>query len=289
MQREVYADLLFLINFSMDFLTLYLSARLLHRRMRPIHMCCSSVIGGIYSVISLFLPFGTVGFFISDILICIFMCFIVFHSKKSTVSRLLSAVAVFVLISAVIGGIMTALFNQLNRLDLPLQNGGDNISAWLFLLLATISAITAFKGGDYFCKTSSQKMVDADITLNGKSITVCGITDSGNILHDPVSGKPVIITDVRAAATILPDTIKESIISGNIDLISNVPPQYINKIRIIPCSSISGNRLIIGIVPDSIVIHNEYGSNDVAALFAPVNIPSLPKGCNAIIPGELNI
>ena len=31
MGNEVYADLLFLVNFSMDFLCFYLCARLLHR------------------------------------------------------------------------------------------------------------------------------------------------------------------------------------------------------------------------------------------------------------------
>ena len=132
-------------------------------------------------------------------------------------------------------------------------------------------------------------MVNADITFDGNSITLCGITDTGNILHDPASGKPVIITDIISTLPILPDIIKESILSGNIDLISNIPPKYMRKIRIIPCNSISGSKLIIGIVPDRIIIHNENTKNDVSAIFAPVNIPGgFPKGCNAIIPGELN-
>ena len=289
MQHEVYADLLFLINFSMDFLTLYLSVRLLHRKMRPLHMCCASIVGGIYSVISLFLPFKTLISIMLDMLICLFMCFMVFYSKKSTLKQLLNSAVTFILISTIIGGIMTVLFNLLNLLDIPLQNGGDNISSWLFLILAIISGIAALKSGSFFCKSQLQKTINADITLNGKSITLCGFSDSGNILHDPVSGKPVIIADIQAVFPILPDIIKKSVISGNIDIISHIPQQYINKIRIIPCCSISGNKLIIGIVPDSIVIHNKYGSNNVSALFAPVNIPSLPKGYNAIIPGELNI
>ena len=183
---------------------------------------------------------------------------------------------------------MTALFNQLNRIDIPLKNGGDNISSWLFLVLAAISGITALKGGNVFKKRSTQKMVDIEITLRGNSITLCGITDTGNLLHDPASGKPVVITDIKDTLPILPDIIKESVLSGNIELISELPSQYMNKIRIIPCSSISGEKLILGIVPDKIIIHNEKGENNVSALFAPINITSLPKGCNAIIPGELN-
>jgi len=255
MQREVYADLLFLINFSMDFLSLYLCARFLHRQIKPIPMCFSAIIGGLYSVCSIFLPFEKIFLLILDMLICSLMCTIVFYSKKINIKRVMTSTAIFVLISAVLGGVMTALFNQLNRFNLPLKNGGDNISAWLFLFLAAISAITTFNGGSFFKKTSTRKMIDADITLNGNSITLCGITDTGNILRDPASGKPVIITDIKATLPILPDIIKESVLSGSIELISETPPQYAGRIRIIPCSSISGNKLILGIVPDKIVIH----------------------------------
>lgn len=288
MQREVYADLLFLINFSMDFLSLYLSTRFLHRQVKPVPMCLAAIIGGLYSVCSIFLSLKKILLLSLDILICLLMCTIVFYSKETKIKKLLSATAFFVLISSILGGIMTVLFNQLNRFNLPLKNGGDNISVWLFLLLAAISAITTFNGGNFFKKASTQKIVNAEITLNGNSITLSGITDTGNILHDPASGKPVIITDINATLTILPDIIIESILSGNIELISDIPKQYVNKIRIIPCSSISGNKLILGIVPDKVVIHNKNGANDVSALFAPLNIPSLPKNCEAIIPGELN-
>lgn len=289
MLREVYADLLFLINFSMDFLSLYLCARFMHKPMRPLCMCCSAVIGGIYSVISIFIPWNNISFLIFDVLICFLMCTIVFYSKSSSLKQLVNSILMFIFISAILGGIMTALFNQLNRINFPLKKGGDNISSWLFLLLAAISGLTAFRGGRIFQKATTRKMVNADITFDGASISLCGITDTGNILHDPTSGKPVIITDIISTLPLLPDIIKESILSGNIDLISNIPPQYMRKIRIIPCNSISGSKIIIGIVPDKIILHTEKQKKDVSAIFAPVNIPGgFPKGCNAIIPGELN-
>ena len=70
MREEVYADLLFLINFSMDFLCLYFTARFLRRRMRLALITSAAIIGGIYSVASLFLPFAKLEILLCDVAVC---------------------------------------------------------------------------------------------------------------------------------------------------------------------------------------------------------------------------
>ena len=49
MQIDVYADVLFLINFSMDYLCLYITARVLHRKMTLWRILSASALGGIYA------------------------------------------------------------------------------------------------------------------------------------------------------------------------------------------------------------------------------------------------
>ncbi|NLW73712.1 MAG: sigma-E processing peptidase SpoIIGA [Clostridiales bacterium] len=289
MREEVYADLLFLINFSMDFLCLYLTARFLRRRMRLVLITSAATVGGVYSVVSLFLPFGKIELFLCDIAVCALICTIAFHSLNKAVGQFVKEVVIYLLISMTLGGIMTALFNLLNRLDLPLQQGGDSISSWLFLLLAIISGLTALGSGNILKRMSARRMLTVKIEFEKRSVTLTGMTDTGNILRDPASGKPVIITDIKSTLPILPDPIRQAAIAGRVDKLTEIPVKYSNRIRIIPSETVSGKRLLLGVVPDKIILSGERGESDVSALFAPMPLPSLPEGCSAIIPGELNI
>lgn len=288
MHEEVYADLLFLINFSMDFLCLFLTARFLRRKIRPVLITVSAVIGGAYSVLSLFLPFGVVISLLADAAVCALMCALTFRQKGKKFLQYLKEVAVYLLISTALGGIMTALFNLLNRFNLPLQSGGDSISSWLFFLLAIISGLAAIKSGNILKHLSSRKLLSVKIVFDNKSVTLTGMTDTGNIIRDPASGKPVIITDIKATLPILPEVLSRAVLTGKVDKITSIPAKYSTRVRIIPSVTVSGSKLLLGIVPDSIILSGERGDTDVSALFAPVSVPKMPEGCGAIIPGELN-
>ena len=289
MRQEVYADLLFLINFSMDFLCLYLTARFLRLRIRPVFITIAAVLGGIYSVASLFLPDIPLIIGLCDIAVCILLCILTFHRKGLKSGQFFKQLFVYLLVSMALGGIMTALFNLLNRLDLPLQSGGDSISSWLFLLLAMISGAAALGSGRILKRMSARKMLNIKIYFDRKIVTMTGMTDTGNILRDPASGKPVIITDITRTLPILPDEVRDAVLSGSLESLPELPARYASRVRIIPSTSVSGSKLIIGVEPDKIILSGESGEKDVAAIFAPVKINSLPEGCSAIIPGELNI
>lgn len=289
MQYEVYADLLFLINFSMDFLCLFLTARILRRRLRMIPALLASILGGLYSVIALFINTSKLLSVLTDIAVCSAMCTICFAARKQKTRQYLYAICIYLACAATLGGIMTALFNMLNKLNLEINSGGDNISSWLFLLLALVSGFAAVRGTNFLRRMPSGKTADAEIIFDGKHLTLHGMTDTGNILRDPASGKSVIITDVRATLPILPDAVRQAVVSGDVEHLGNLPPNYSGRIRLIPSETISGRRLLIGLVPDKILIHNEHGSSDVPAIFAPATLPELPNDCTAIIPGDLNI
>ncbi len=289
MRQEVYADLLFLINFSMDFLCLYLTARFLRRRIYPALITIAAVVGGVYSVVSLFLPFGKLSTLIADAAVCALLTAITFRRRGRTSRAFLKETAVYLLVSTAVGGIMTALFNLLNRFDLPLQSGGDSISSWLFLLLALVSGVAAIKSGNILKRMASRRLLSVRIVFDKKSVTLTGMTDTGNILRDPASGKPVIITDIKATLPILPEEVSRAVLMGSVDPITEIPAKYSTRIKIIPSVSVSGSKLLLGIVPDRIILSGEHGDIDVAALFAPLSVPKMPEGCGAIIPGELNI
>ena len=114
------------------------------------------------------------------------------------------------------------------------------------------------------------------------------MTDTGNLLKDPISGKSVIVTDIKFTSPILPDSIRQAILYDKIEYLDSLPLTYSGKIRLIPSKSISGDRLLIGLIPDKIIVHSSSGDFETPAIFAPAKIHDLPDGYTAIIPGNLN-
>lgn len=288
-QQEVYADLLFLINFSMDFLCLFLTSQILHRRLYPLWAMSASAVGGIYSIISLFINIHPLFQLSTDLLVCIIICIIgFFATPRPSIKQYLCVCGVYIICASALGGFMTAAFNLLNKLKLPINSGGDNISSWLFLLLAIISGITAMKGTKFLRRMTACKITEIEILFCGQRLKLRGIVDTGNMLRDPLGGKAVIVTDIDATLPILPDSIRQAILSDKIEYLNNLSSMYSGRIRLIPSQSVTGERLLIGLIPDKIIISNNRGCTDVAAIFAPAKLNALPDNCTAIVPGELN-
>ena len=110
----VYGDLLFFINFSMDFLCFYISCLLLHQRLPIFRACLSSFVGGVYSVLALFLTFDGAKATALDILVLILMCLVVYCGKEVTFLRIVKGIFLYFFVSALLGGLMTALFSLFN-------------------------------------------------------------------------------------------------------------------------------------------------------------------------------
>ena len=72
MTEEIYGDVLFLINFSMDFLSLFITGKIMHLKMNKWRLLASATVGGVYGVASLFFPFDGVLLVLANV-VCAFM------------------------------------------------------------------------------------------------------------------------------------------------------------------------------------------------------------------------
>ena len=134
MIQDVYIDLLFLINFSMDYLCLYICAKVLRKKQKLLRMMLAAAIGGVYSVISLFFIFSAPVNLICDALFCLVISAIAFAERRRLVSSTLICGFLFVGISMMTGGAMTAIFNLLNPI-LPISLFCNNLTAMLTTLI----------------------------------------------------------------------------------------------------------------------------------------------------------
>ena len=295
MGQVVYADLLFLIDFSMDFLCFYITARLLHRRFSILRCLVGAAAGGIYSVVSIFFSMNVWLGLMADLGVCAIMCLIAYGCKGKSFYEFCLYTSAYFGVSACLGGFMTAIYSILNRLNIPFDklNASDGISVWLFGLLALMSGLAAMMGGRFFRNASTADIADVEITYGGKSVSVRAFVDTGNMISDPISGKKVIIIDKTAASGIMNDEGIEMALRGKFGLVS---ADEAKKIRLIPMETAGGGRMLCAFKPDKVTVtvtdnKKRSRSFEVGALFAPselsISADKRAMGCHALISPDL--
>lgn len=287
MGQTVYVDLLFMINFSMDFLCFFITAKIMGRKLSTGRAVIASAIGGVYSNVALFIGVGRILSLIADLGVCALICTLVFL-KKGTARELPLYVLLYFAVSMALGGFMTAIFNLLNRADLPIDTEvSDGISVWVFALLALASALITLAGGKLLRRKSGQTRADLRFTYNGRSITLSAMTDTGNLLRDPISAKPCIVADISALESILPGKIIRAARQGSVGGIEGLSAEDAKKVRIIPINTASGEGALIALRMERITIEGKSGGAEIDALVALSQINRTADGCKALLPPEL--
>lgn len=277
MEIEVYADLYFLVNASMDLLCLMITAALLHRGLQRWRALLAAAIGGGYALAALLLGLGGVPGLACDLLAVTGICAVAFYERGMRPWRLLQCAAADALVSMLLGGIMTVLFTWLNRLNLPLEAlRGDGLSAWIFALFAAVSGILTLKGGRFFGRASRTESATLEVTLFGKRLLLRAMVDSGNFLRDPVSGRGVIVVERTRLEELLPHELLE----GN-GWMKN--PDLASRVRLIPTRTATGEGMLLGIRPDRLRITDREGSEIVEYLIAAAELGDRAQGFDALI------
>lgn len=284
--QTIYVDLLFMINFSMDFLTLFIVSRIMCRKIRIIRLCSAAAMGGVYSVLSIGFSFKFPLFLVFDIFVCFVMCMTAFlekstHSGKSynRFRKMPQYTGVYFLISALLGGMMTAIFNLFNK-NVTVSSEDSSVSVWILALAAAVSGIATLSGSRLLLFAGKQKKGILRIRLGDRKIKLGGISDSGNMLKEPITGKGVIIIDKRVAKTFLPE------ISDNIGSLTDCCEKnaLFGKILLIPATTVSGEGLLVGISADEITLEFNGEAKSIDAYLA-VSKKEL-SGFEALIPSE---
>ena len=261
----VYIDVLFAINFSMDFLALFLTNLILFKKIHKVRILIASLIGGLYGTLEFFVDLNFMWTIVSNIAVTFLMCTIAF--EKSKLSKYLSTLIIFWGVSSTLGGIMTLLYNLINKFFYTyIENYTyeEIYTGARFFIVVSLSLLFALLLNKIFFTRKEKEELDVVIEYNGTVFKTKGICDSGNLLKEPFTGKSVILVD------------KNSLIGKLIEKEREVKKKYI------PYHTINSNGVLKGIVPNRIIIDN----SEVSAVVAPVeNISS--NGFDAIVPSSL--
>ena len=277
--QTVYADLLFLINFSMDYLCLFLVSKILFRKFSFLRAAASAVIGGIYSVAMLFIPISGISAILSHLLCCVLMNITAFSRKEDGILRAVSNTTIYILSSTLLGGIMTAAFNLLNQSGIDFDSEANDLPPWLLLSTGAVSVLIAIIGGRRLRSSACTRRIELTVDITGRPISLLAMCDSGNLLRDCVGGRPVIVVDKRHCKAILGVDVDLSDPCGLCD-------ELARRVLLIPCSTASGSKTLTAFRPQKVCVNAGKGKSCVDAVVAFAALDSAAS-CDALIPPEL--
>jgi len=284
-EQTVYGDLLFLVNFCMDFQCVFLVSKLLRRPFPLRRALIASVLGAFYACAALFLPFGGGVAFFLDLFVCALMCGIVFLPQEEKKWRFLIPFALYFGVSAAIGGLMSAVATLFSRLGV--QGSGDTgHSSFSFFLLALLAGLCTFLWGRLCQRRASGKGVKLRLCFSGRELAVDAFVDTANQLCDPVSGHPVVILDLRAARELLPEVLIKASEQG-VAGVTGLPQDLLRRVRMIPAETVTGRGVLLAIRPDAAYLDTGHGAHAVELLFALCALASVPNGYKALLPPAL--
>lgn len=254
----VYADILFLINFSMDFLSLCLAGRLTSERMSRRRLLLSAAFGSLSGTAAMFVTEG-VPFVLCGLVTALLMTRIAFGRQRT--ARLLRGSVILWGTGTLLGGLMTSV---LSLGDAAAVTAEDTPFPAVFLLCFALSSLLM-----RLVKSVSGKS-SARVTVHACGVTVSfgALCDSGCLLTEPISGMPVIVASADAL--------------GQLGAMLDADPPVL-RLRMIPADGVCGRCLLRGFVPEKV----SADGRQVSAVIACGGEGTDYGGFSGIVPAKL--
>ena len=278
----VYIDVLLLLNFCFDFLLLAASGRFLRRRAALLRLLLASALGAVYGA-AIVLP--QLSFFYlppAAVLFSLLLLRIAYPYRSA--GAFLKLTGVFYLIAFAMAGAVLAGVTLLQNSGFVL-GGQTTVRAGSLLAALPVAAIIARRGYAAFRRNWRKEdfHVQMEIWVAGRSCMLTALLDTGNDLHEPLSGRPVIVADGRAVRGLLPERIRE-IWQANGERPDLALQQltakedidgWVRRLRLIPFASIGKrNGMLLGFRPDAIFVQQNGQRLQAQAVIALTRLAS---------------
>ena len=197
----IYADLLFALNTVLNFLLLSGTGRFAAREARFIRRLLSAAFGGAYALICTRFPI--LSLLPMQLLFAFGMLILCFGWGR----QLFRLGLWFFLLSAAYAGVVL-LLSRLFRTGVYLIGGSVVYPVRFGTLVLTaglcyaVSAVLLERLGH---SAGIDALVPATICVRGVRVRITALRDTGNALHEPISGKPAFVLQQRVAEKLLPE------------------------------------------------------------------------------------
>lgn len=239
----IYLDVVFIENLVMNLSVILSEAVLLNSLNKLIRKIGSALIATVYYILTLIFPKFS-GF---QVFVGILIIFIAFRPRN--LKLLIKQVFLFYFINFVFAGTSFALICAFNKGKFSIFNGVvvGNFSVFKVFLAVIIAIIMLIY---FFRKRSKHVFKDVVISISGKVKEIRLLLDTGNLLREPYTGKPVMIVEKSALKNVIDEELfndLEKMLKGG-----EIIP---DGMFLIPYRSL-GNSLgfLLGIKPDFVTL-----------------------------------
>ena len=248
--KTLYIDVYFLINFTVDILSLYFAARFSKTQTDTRRLIIAATVGASVAMAAVFLPEYPLLKFLAAGVGLFAMGFIA--PKGVGAKRRFKYIFSFLIFEALVGGGVSFLWGILDKYISEFFIGADGGAVnrkMLFLSLIILLSIGVFKMlVSFFSNIEGERSVDVEICFLEKSTVVTAFIDSGNLAVDPMDMSPVLFIKKELAKTILPQNIIELCDIDSLDRAIK------KRIRLIPVTRGGHTHVLVGVKADSVKV-----------------------------------
>lgn len=267
MYLEVYPDIVFLINFFIDYILILLLKKVNKKNTGMLRIGLAATVGAIIAVIIAIFPWinEIIKFAIMYVAASLLMIRIAFG--RLSISDIVKQWLVLNLITYFVGGLINSIYyhTKLRLLLINIGNGSvfSNIPIMFIAIAIGIVTIMAlfviwFLG---LYKLHRPLIYDVELVFRDRHLRTKGLMDTGNCLYDPISKKPVMVMENTLMEQLITEDIKQEmdIAKGYLDgRIDDMPWNFNdNEIRFsfIPYRSLEKTGMLLGLRLDKVLVY----------------------------------
>lgn len=237
----LYIDTYFIFNLLVDYLILLSTAKLRGLKASRLRLGAAALSGAAYAVFTVI----TSPRFLENPLIILAELVVMLLIAFGGMDGLLKTALVFAAVSAAFGGFALAIGRLLGRLRIDL-----GILILSFVLCWVILKLV-------FSRVAAARPENVEVFIGhcGRSISIKAMGDSGNLLHDPVTGDAVLIAEARAVSNLF-DGETAALLRSRAEVTELIMKlQSKTKFRLIPFNTVGGSGFLMAFKPELIKVN----------------------------------
>ena len=259
--QTLYVDVYFLINFTIDFLALYFAALIAKTPTGIVRLLLGALAGSSVAILNLFIEIEWLGY---AALLLGFIIMICISTRRVSIYRRFKLAFCFSIIEMLLGGLVYLMYDFLeSRLLGGSDVGGGENRGLLILAVLVLISIGLFKCLiSIFSFSTTGKMVEVEIRMNGRRVVAEALVDTGNLARDPF--------DMRAVMLVCPE-IAEQLLGKELCGIyshTEASESISRRIRLIPVTFGKDRRLLTGFRPDAVYVTGKRGREEIDVVVA---------------------
>lgn len=271
MKTVVYADVYFLLNFSIDLICLYICGAIAGKAQRKLPLIIAASIGGVYACAALFIR-NSIVTSVSAVVVCLAIYFLAY--RPNSFGGIIYGGLLLFCVNALFGGLYSSIvsFASGGRVDT------DHFSYYPFFLAVTAALVFA----RFINLKATSEIIYSEITYNGKSSRFLSIIDTGNSLREPISGMGVALLCKSSAQKIFSED-EIRILSGD----DNGSDAFMRGFRLIKLNTAVGSKRCFCVKAEKVFVEKRRKRSEVC-VYLVVSSQLTLGDVECLLPNSLN-